>query len=109
MSLNLNPVTLEVRPAPVNPFVEVPDNSGRHYAILIVDGEEINRRLLKAIFKTASYRILEARRASEAIDLLQAEKIDLVILDLKLPEMSGAELCRWIKASRLTQLVPVLM
>jgi putative two-component system response regulator len=77
--------------------------------VLIVDGEEINRRLLKAIFKTASYRIMEARRASEAIDMLQSDKIDLVILDLKLPEMSGAELCRWIKSSRVTQLIPVLM
>jgi putative two-component system response regulator len=109
MSSKLTSIPLEVRPAPVNPFVEVADNSGRQYVILIVDGEEINRRLLKAIFKTASYRIMEARRASEAIDMLQADKIDLVILDLKLPEMSGAELCRWIKASRVTQLIPVLM
>src|SRR6202047_1401764 len=78
-------------------------------AILIVDSEEINRRLLKAIFKTAPYRILEARKASEAMALLQSERIDLVILDLMLPEMSGPELCRWIRSNRPTQLVPVLM
>ena len=41
--------------------------------------------------------------------LLQSEKIDLVILDLMLPEMSGPELCRWMKADRRTQLIPVLM
>src|SRR5258708_32586182 len=35
--------------------------------------------------------------------------MDLVILDLRLPEMSGPELCRWMKASRQTQLVPVLV
>ena len=77
--------------------------------VLIVDSEEINRRLLKAIFKTAPYKILESRRASEAMALLESEKIDLVILDLMLPEMSGPELCRWMKANRRTQLVPVLM
>jgi putative two-component system response regulator len=78
-------------------------------AVLIVDSEEINRRLLKAIFKAAPYRILEARKASEAMALLQSERIDLVILDLMLPEMSGPELCRWIRSQRSTQLVPVLM
>ncbi len=75
----------------------------------MVDSEEINRRLLKAIFKTTPYQLLEARRASEATALLQSEKIDLVILDLMLPEMSGPELCRWMKARRSTQLIPVLM
>jgi putative two-component system response regulator len=109
MSSKLTSISIDARPAAANPFVEAADNSSREYVILIVDGEEINRRLLKAIFKTASYRILEARRASEAIDILQAGKIDLVISDLKLPEMSGAELCRWIKANRNTQLIPVLM
>lgn len=77
--------------------------------ILVVDSEEINRRLLKAIFKTTSYTILEAHKASEATALLETEKIDLVILDLMLPEMSGPELCRWMKAHRATQLIPVLM
>jgi len=109
MSPKLTSAPLEGRTAPADPFVEVVDHPARHAVILIVDGEEINRRLLKAIFKTASYRMMEARRASEAIEMLQSEKIDLVILDLKLPEMSGAELCRWIKANRLTQLIPVMM
>src|SRR6266850_2670182 len=109
MSAKLTSISTEVRPSPAIPFLEVGENPGQPSVILIVDGEEINRRLLKAIFKTASYRILEARKASEAIDLLQNERIDLVILDLRLPEMSGPELCRWMKASRLTQLIPVLM
>ena len=109
MSEKLTSIPLELRSAPSAPFLEAEDKAARHSVILIVDGEEINRRLLKAIFKTAPYRILEARKASEAIGLLQSEKIDLVILDLRLPEMSGPELCRWMKASRQTQLVPVLM
>jgi len=109
MSAKLTSISTEVRPSPALPFLEVGENPGQPSVILIVDGEEINRRLLKAIFKTASYRILEARKASEAIDLLQNERIDLVILDLRLPEMSGPELCRRMKASRLTQLIPVLM
>ena len=87
-------------------FEEAPPSPA---TILIIDSEEINRRLLKAIFKTAPYRILEARKASEAMALLQSEKIDLVILDLMLPELSGPELCRWMRSNRPTQLTPVLM
>ncbi len=94
--------------API-PFFEADDNLPLAATILIVDSEEINRRLLKAIFKTTPYKFLEAHRASEATAILQSEKIDLVILDLMLPEMSGPELCRWMKARRSTQLVPVLM
>lgn len=82
---------------------------GRPSGILIVDSEEINRRLIRAIFKTAPYRIHEAKRASEAMRILESDRIDLVILDLMLPEMSGPELCRWMKANRMTQLIPVLM
>src|SRR5580693_2397661 len=106
----LTPPTFAVRPAPPVAFFEAEEHGGgRPSTILIVDSEDINRRLLKAIFKTAPYRMLEARKASEAMALLQSEKIDLVILDLMLPEMSGPELCRWMKADRRTQLIPVLM
>jgi len=94
---------------PTAPLFEVDGNAGQDAIILVVDSEEINRRLLKAIFKTTSYKIREARKATEAMATLQEEKVDLVILDLMLPEMSGPELCRWMKTQRATQLIPVLM
>src|SRR5271154_5451522 len=105
----LTPPTFALRSAPPVAFFEADEHGAAPSTILIVDSEDINRRLLKAIFKTAPYRMLEARKASEAMALLQSEKIDLVILDLMLPEMSGPELCRWMKAHRTTQLIPVLM
>jgi putative two-component system response regulator len=108
MSGNIKLATpLEVGPTSISPFFD--EYSTASATILIVDSEEINRRLLKAIFKTAPYRIVEARKASEAMALLQSERIDLVILDLMLPELSGPELCRWVRSNRPTQLVPVLM
>jgi cyclic di-GMP phosphodiesterase len=104
----LSPSALTSIVAPI-PFFEADDNAQIAATVLMVDSEDINRRLLKGIFKTTPYKILEAHRASEATALLQSEKIDLVILDLMLPEMSGPELCRWMKARRSTQLIPVLM
>ena len=83
--------------------------AGYRPTVLIVDDLDINRRLLKAMLKTANYRFLEARRASEALMVLEKERVDLVILDLMIPEMSGPEFCRKIKTNRKTQLVQVLM
>ena len=77
--------------------------------ILVVDNVELNRRLLRAMLKTAPYRILEAERASEAFRLLEQEKVDLVVLDLMMPEMSGPEFCQRLKADRRTHLIPILM
>ncbi len=78
-------------------------------AILILDHVDVNRRLLKAILKAAPYRILEASRPQEALSVLAREKIDLVILDLMLPGMSGPDFCRTLRAGRRTQLIPILM
>jgi putative two-component system response regulator len=61
------------------------------------------------MLRTASYRFLEARRASEALAILDREKVDLVVLDLMIPEMSGPEFCRRVKTTRRTQLIPILM
>jgi len=68
--------------------------------ILIVDDIELNRRLLKAMLKTAAYRILEAARPSAAIGILEREKVDLVVVDLVMPEMSGLAAARVISHVR---------
>lgn len=77
--------------------------------VLIVDDVDLNRRLLKGMLKSASYRILEAKRPSQAFSILEAEKVDLVVVDLVMPQMSGPDFCRALKAERRTQLIPILM
>ena len=77
--------------------------------ILIVDDIELNRRLLKAMLKAGSYRILEAKRPSVAMAILDHEKVDLVVVDLIMPEMSGPDFCRRLKTNARTQLIPILM
>src|SRR5688500_14400403 len=67
--------------------------------ILIVDGVAMNRRVVRGMLKMEDYRILEASRASEAFDLLEREKVDLIVLDLVLPEIGGAEFCRRLRSN----------
>src|SRR5580658_3510857 len=111
MSAHTIPLTqqLEIASSRAVSPTDVEENSVLPGVILIVDSEDINRRLLKGILKAAPYKILESHRASQAMALMQSQKIDLVILDLMLPEMSGPELCRWMKINRATQFIPILM
>src|SRR5438105_15607644 len=77
--------------------------------ILIVDDLDLNRHLLKAILKTEPYRILEAKRPSLALKLLDHEKVDLVVMDMVMPGMSGQDFCRAMKADRRTHLIPLIV
>jgi putative two-component system response regulator len=85
------------------------DEAAQAPTILIVDDIDLNRRLLKAMIKTAPYRILDAKRPSAALAILEREKVDLVVVDLVMPEMSGPDFCRILKADRKTRLIPILM
>lgn len=77
--------------------------------ILVVDGVAINRRLIRATLKDSQYRILEALQASDAFRILESESVDLLIVDMMLPELSGPDFCRRVRAERRTQLLPILM
>jgi PAS domain S-box-containing protein len=75
--------------------------------ILYVDDEEANRRSFSWIFRNEGFRVREAATGSEALRLA-AEKPDLVVLDVNLPDMNGFEVCRRIKSHPATTSIPVL-
>ena len=85
------------------------EHSTEASTILIVDAVDINRRLLKATLRADDYTILEATRPSDAFDILGREKVDLVVVDLVMPEMDGGQFCQKMRANRKTHLVPILM
>lgn len=88
---------------------EGPRETTQTPSILVVDALDINRRLLKGILKADRYHILEAARPTNALLQLDSERVDLVIVDLAMPEISGTEFCRLLKNTRATQLIPVIM
>lgn len=77
--------------------------------ILIADPHQINRRLLRSILRSEPYRILEATNHLDAFALLESEKIDLLVLDLMMPDIGAPEFCRRLKADRRTRLIPILV
>ncbi|WP_407519977.1 response regulator [Methylobacterium oryzisoli] len=67
------------------------------HAILVIDDEPPIRRLLRTGLATQGYAILEAPNGRSALDLLARERVDLVILDLGLPDLRGHDLLRTIR------------
>ena len=66
--------------------------------VLVVDDEPIVREVVVRYLEHEGYRTLEAGDGEHARILLEAERPDLVVLDVMLPGVDGLELCRWIRA-----------
>jgi DNA-binding response OmpR family regulator len=66
--------------------------------VLVVDDEPIVREVVVRYLQHEGYRTLEAGDGEHAKILLEAERPDLVVLDVMLPGVDGLDLCRWIRA-----------
>jgi DNA-binding NtrC family response regulator len=76
--------------------------------ILVVDDTEINRQYLKRILESDGFDVDMAAGARAAWDLLRSRKFHLVITDLRMPDMSGIDLLKGVRAERLPVGVIVL-
>lgn len=74
------------------------DGQRKALNILAVDDVEINRKLLKGQLEHQSWRTFLAGNGQEALDILDSEKIDLVLMDVHMPVMDGIETTRFIRA-----------
>jgi DNA-binding response OmpR family regulator len=74
--------------------------------ILVVDDETTLRETLVEALETEGFRVVSAADGREALTVFRAERPDLVLLDLMLPELSGIEVCRIIRAE---SGVPIVM
>ncbi len=77
--------------------------------ILIVDDEKIKRVTLRDDLSGQGHEVVTAANGSEAWDLLERELFDLVITDMKMPELDGMDLLKRIKASPHTDVAVIMM
>lgn len=77
--------------------------------ILVVDDIEPNIKLLTAKLLKEYYTVLTANSGKEALAILKKEKIDIILLDVMMPEMDGFEVCKTIKTDPETTHIPVVM
>jgi len=74
--------------------------------VLVIDDEESVQKLLNAALERDGYRIVGARDATDGLIAFEREQPDVILLDVMLPDLSGREVCRRIRAS---SGVPIIM
>lgn len=77
--------------------------------VLIVDDIPTNVRLLEARLSAEYYDVVTAESGPQALEIMNTSDVDIVLLDVMMPDMDGFEVCRRIKANPRTQHVPVVM
>jgi twitching motility two-component system response regulator PilG len=77
--------------------------------ILIVEDEESLLKLESILLSSRGYEVVGVVNGKEALDYLASNRVDLVLLDIMLPEIDGFEVCRRIKENAETRDTPVVM
>jgi adenylate cyclase len=77
--------------------------------LLVVDDNEANRDMLSRRLEARGYRVSVAESGQRALDLLESERFDLVLLDIMMPEMSGLATLKRLRARHSRGELPVIM
>ena len=77
--------------------------------ILVVDDAPPNVKLLRLILKDAGYRVLEATSGPEALETMRRDKPDAMVLDVRMPGMTGYEVCQEVRRDPEFAGLPVIM
>ncbi len=81
----------------------------RQGRILVVDDEPKNRELLRDLLEVNGYAVIEAADGIAALEKVNAEVCDVILLDVMMPRLDGLEVCRRLKQAPLTAPIPVLL
>lgn len=76
--------------------------------ILIVEDNDLNLKLFRDLLEANGFRTLQAKEGMEGLRLTQEHRPDLILMDIQLPEISGLEITRMIKADPELRHIPVL-
>jgi two-component system, cell cycle response regulator DivK len=76
--------------------------------VLIVEDNELNMKLFNDLLVAFGYKTVKTREGLKALDLAREHRPDLIIMDIQLPEVSGLDIVRWIKAEEELNPIPII-
>jgi two-component system cell cycle response regulator DivK len=76
--------------------------------ILIVEDNDLNLKLFRDLLGAHGYETIETKEGMEAITLTRSERPDLILMDIQLPEISGLDVTRRIKADETMRSIPII-
>ncbi|HYW19819.1 MAG TPA: response regulator [Nodularia sp. (in: cyanobacteria)] len=77
--------------------------------ILIVEDSPSELELMSYYLQDSGYKVIKSASAKEALEKVLSEQPDVIVTDVLMPEMSGFELCRFLKKNPITQKVPIVI
>lgn len=76
--------------------------------ILIVEDNDLNLKLFRDLLTAHGYETIETKEGLEAIHLTKSERPDLILMDIQLPEISGLDVTRRLKADMNIRAIPII-
>jgi two-component system, cell cycle response regulator DivK len=76
--------------------------------ILVVEDQQDNRRILRDLLGNAGYELIEAESGEEALTAVEAQRPDLILMDIQLPVMDGYEATRRIRSNPELKSIPII-
>lgn len=98
-------VNTEIKPSRIVANT-VKENS--QFVILVVDDEQVNRQVLINHLSLQHYQVVSATNASEALSAVRNQNIDLVLLDVMMPGMSGYDVCKKLRLEYSSHELPII-
>lgn len=91
---------------PIN--TPTPTQTNNQYHILVVDDEPVNRQVLLNHLQLQDYRVTAVGSGQEALDFIKYTKIDLMLLDIMMPTLSGYDVCKTIRKKYSSHELPII-
>ncbi len=76
--------------------------------VLVVEDNDINMRLFHDVLETRGYTILQAKDGMEGWRMAREHRPDLILMDIRLPDVSGLEVTKWLKDDETLKSIPVI-
>ncbi len=83
--------------------------ASQQYSLLVVDDNEMNRDMLGRRLQRQGYRVTMAVDGRQALEIMNREPFDLVLLDIMLPVMNGYEVLEELRANQALSQIPVII
>jgi two-component system cell cycle response regulator DivK len=76
--------------------------------VLIVEDNDLNMKLFGDLLEAHGYETLKTKNGLDALTIARDERPDLILMDIQLPEVSGLEVTKWLKADDDLKSIPVI-
>src|SRR5881227_2860799 len=86
----------------------MPSDLSQPKRVLIIEDNELNLKLLNDILEYHGYTVFTSRLGEPALELARLHRPDLILMDIQLPDISGMEATRRLKADEQTRTIPII-